>query len=98
MAIVARPLLLLKGALQTMAPNKLKIALAVAIAVALASTGTGLVSFQTLKAGPPTSPKAPVRQPVARLTDDAKEPKRDDADSGEEVPGRDVVSDKLQSW
>jgi hypothetical protein len=98
MAIVARPLLLLKGALQTMVPNKLRIALGVTIAVALASTGTGLVSFQTLKAGQPTSPDAAVRQPVARLTDDAKETKKDDADGGEEVPGRDADSDKLQSW
>ncbi|HEV3449081.1 MAG TPA: DUF1559 domain-containing protein [Gemmataceae bacterium] len=81
-----------------MAPNKLKIALGVALAVALASTGTGLVSFQTLKAGPPTFPNAAVRQPVARLTDDAAETKKDDADGGEEVPGRDAASDKLQSW
>jgi hypothetical protein len=98
MATVARPLLSLKGALQTMAPNKLKIAWAGAITVALASTLTGLVSFQALKAGPPSSPNAAVRQPVARLTEDAQETKKDDADSGEEVPGRDVASDKLQSW
>jgi len=94
MAVAVRPVVL-KGESRTMIPNKLSIVLGAAIAVAVA--GGGLLAYQAVEAGPAASPEAARPQPPATLTDDDKDTKKDDADGGEEVPGRDAAADKGQT-